>query len=251
MKKFIFVLMAFALIFVGTVGVCAEEASVDADSKITEQILTETQTTSEETAPVETAPEETKSTDEYAKTFVDYIFSGGAGSEELMDKIIAMGEQYQASKEAGYTFEERIAQMITTENITTLAAAGFLVICGIAFFVIEQKQKKDRHKIYSYVSELEQKYSAEIESNTKLKDDIEKQRESIEEMKAILTALRDNSINSKDDMNKVAHANVAVAKMVKDVFLNSKTLDASAKALMVHNYMEVVESETDKKENEK
>jgi hypothetical protein len=44
-------------------------------------------------------------------------------------------------------------------------------------------------------------------------------------------------------MDHVSHATTAVAKMVKDVFLNSKTIDASGKALLVHNYIEAIGDE--------
>jgi hypothetical protein len=36
--------------------------------------------------------------------------------------------------------------------------------------------------------------------------------------------------------------------MVKDVFLNSRTIDASGKSLLVHNYLEALGEEADVKQ---
>ena len=92
-----------------------------------------------------------------AEQFVKYIFSGEEGSEELMSKIIEMGDQYLKSKEQGYTFKERMLQLFTAENIVVISASAFIVICGVGFFIIEAKRKKDRRVTKTYIARLEKK----------------------------------------------------------------------------------------------
>ena len=55
-------------------------------------------------------------------------------------------------------------------------------------------------------------------------------------------ALCEASEANKLDLDNVTKASQAVAKMVKDVFINSKTIDANAKSLLIHNYLEAVEA---------
>ena len=179
-----------------------------------------------------------------AEQFISYIFSGEDGADELMKKIVAIGEQYQQSKERGYTFKERLVQMFTTENLVVLSAAGFLVICGVAFFFIEAKRKKDRIFTATYIAKLEKKYSEEVKSNKQMKETLLQQGDEIADMKMQLVALCDASEANKLDLDKSTRANLAVAKMVKDVFLNSRTIDANAKSLLIHNYLEVIEGDT-------
>lgn len=175
-----------------------------------------------------------------AQQFVQYIFSGEEGSEELMNKIIEMGDQYMLSKEQGYTLKERLLQMLTTENLVVLSASVFIVVCGIAFFVIETKRKKDRKATVAYIARLEKKYNEEIASNADIRNAILEQSILISDMVGRLGELCEASEKNKLDLDNVTKANQSVAKMVKDVFLNSKTIDANAKSLLVHNYLEAV-----------
>ena len=189
---------------------------------------------------METEVIEFQDKNEAARQFVQYIFSGEEGSEELMNKIIEMGDQYMLSKEQGYTLKERLLQMLTTENLVVLSASVFLVVCGVAFFVIEAKRKKDRKATVAYISRLEKKYKEEVASNTDMRNAILEQSILISDMAGRLGALCEVSEKNKLDLDNVTKANQAVAKMVKDVFLNSKTIDANAKSLLVHNYLEAV-----------
>ena len=245
MKKLFSILLCAVIIFTLGLPVCAQDETVAVEEQ--ENIPAESELTTEE-APAVT--QSTENYDEYARQLAGYIFSGSESSAELMDKIIAIGNQYQESKEAGYTFSERIKQLLTPENIITTVAAGFLLVCGIAFFVIEQRRKNDRFRIYSYVSELESKYCDEVESNKKLRAEVEAETKEISEMKKLLIELSGKSTVTKKEMEHVSHTATAVCDMVKDVFLNSKTLSADAKELMMHNYNKAFESEKSDKENE-
>lgn len=174
----------------------------------------------------------------YAEQFVKYVFSGEEGSEELMNKIILLGEQYKSSVEAGYTFGERMAQLVSAENLVVLAAACFLVICGVAFFVIESKRKKERRLTLSCMARLENKYAEETAANSNMRERIEAQTDELMELRALVDRLCNDAEKNKLDLDRSAHSAQAVAKMVKDVFLSSKTIDANGKSLLVHNYLE-------------
>lgn len=237
MKKIFVLILTIAVLMAFVTVASAEEA---ADVPATEGETAESATESTETeTPSEELPAEINF-DQYAEQFVGYIFSNSDGSTELMDKIVAMCEQYQLSKEQGYTLEERLNQLLTPENIVTTVSAAFLVVCGVAFFLFRRRQKLDTAKIHADLASWKKKYQEETETNRELRDNIHHQSEGIEEMKAMLTALSEKSDVSKQDMAHVEHTAVAVAKMVKDVFLNSKTIDASGKALLVHNYVEAI-----------
>lgn len=251
--KRILILMLVVTMLVMTMSVTAMAEGSETDAPQTETTTPET-TTPEATTPDPVPPAATnaESGGSAAEAFVEYLFSGAEGSQELMDKIIAMGEQYKTSKEEGYTFKERMVQMLTTENIVTLSSAAFLIVCGIAFFAIEAKRKKDRKAIGSYIARLDKKYSEEVASNSETKaamlsfnDDVKAalgaQDLEIRAMKEQLLQLCKDSNTNKLDLDKTTRANQAVAKMVKDVFLNSKTIDANAKSLLVRNYLDAVE----------
>ncbi|MBO7310578.1 MAG: hypothetical protein J6U86_04220 [Clostridia bacterium] len=177
-----------------------------------------------------------------AEQFVKYIFSGEEGSEELMSKIIEMGDQYLKSKEQGYTFKERMLQLFTAENIVVISASAFIVICGVGFFIIEAKRKKDRRVTKTYIARLEKKYGEEVASNIEIKEAVRIQSDIIEQLLEKVDALCEASEANKLDLDNVTKASQAVAKMVKDVFINSKTIDANAKSLLIHNYLEAVEA---------
>ena len=181
--------------------------------------------------------------EKYAQQFIEYVFSGAEGSQELMDKIIAMGEQFAEQKEAGYTFKERIEQLVTPDNMITSISALFLVICGIAVFVFKNWQKRSSLALHRDIGILKDKYDEERKENQKLREDVTMQTKEIEELKALIVGLCERSDISKTDMDHVSHTATAVARMVKDVFLNSKTIDASGKALLVHNYMDAIGAE--------
>ena len=245
MKKIAIFVLMFAVLVAFVTVVSAEEI---AD-------ISETEGETAESTIALTAPESSDEIDfdRYAERFVEYIFSNSDEASDLMDKIIAIGEQYQTSKEQGYTLEERVNQMLTPENIITTVSATFLVVCGIAFFIFRHRQKIDTGKITVELNNMKKKYEKETETNKELRENILKQTEEINQMKLMLTKLTERSNISKQDMAHIEHTAVAVAKMVKDVFLNSKTIDASGKALLVHNYVEAlgeVESVAKESDNE-
>jgi hypothetical protein len=244
MKKITLSIALFIIIsLLLVVGVAADDAATEAI--VTEPIVE----TVEETSPI-VSEEESIDTEELTEQFFKYIMSGEEGAAEVMDKIILLGEQYKAAKEEGYTFKDRMVQMFTTENLVTVSAAGFLVICGIAFFVIEAKRKKDRIATGTYIARLEQKYNKEVESNLEMKKAIDAQALEIQSMKESLDQLCKDSADNHLDLETETRCIQAVATMIKDVFLNSKTIDANAKSLLIHNYLTAVDPDKEGEENE-
>lgn len=216
------------------------EATTEATETVTTEAATTEPVTTEETTIVTTVQTNVPDKDKLAEQFIGYIMSGDEGSEELLDKIIAMGEQYKQYKEDGYTLEERIAEMMTADNLVVLASAAFLVVCGSAFFVFEGKRKKERRTNAAYIARFDTKLNEECETNAKLNKTVEDQSAHIAELQEQIKHLCENADANKLDLDKVTHANEAVAKMIFDVFLCSRTLDKSAKELLTHNYMEAI-----------
>lgn len=266
MKKFLLILTALAISVILMVSVSANDvaeattAVVETTTEIAEETTvptTEATTEATETVTTEAVTTEAVTTeattvataettipvldkDKLAEQFIGYIMSGDEGSEELLDKIIAMGEQYKQYKEDGYTLEERIAEMMTADNLVVLASAAFLVVCGSAFFVFEGKRKKERRTNAAYIARFDTKLNEECETNANLKKIVEDQSAHIAELQEQIKHLCENADANKLDLDKVTHANEAVAKMIFDVFLCSRTLDKSAKELLTHNYMEAI-----------
>ena len=271
MKKLLLITLTIILAFTLSLSAFAEEVPISPSDTVENaeetpsEVAPDAETPEEQTPDTEaTAPPEAdvqveaNNTDvvevvdiqKTAEQFIQYIFSGDEGADELMAKIAAIGEQYQQSKENGYTFQERLVQMFTTENLVVLSSAAFLVICGVAFFFIEAKRKKDRLITSAYIARLEKKYNEEVKSNKQMREAILEQSTEIDAMKVQLCALCEASEANKLDLDKSTNANLAVAKMVKDVFLNSKTIDANAKSLLIHNYLEAVGDEGVKETSE-
>lgn len=258
MKRIFAVILTMIVLLTFTVSMKAQDVETFTETEPESVIETEEQT-EEQTTEAKTeeqtdivagteAQTETIDSEKYAQQFIDYVFSGASGSTELMDKIIAMGEQFAEQKEAGYTFEERMKQLITPENMITTVAAAFLLICGIATFIFKKWQKKSNLIMHKEISTLRDKYEKETEENKKLREAVGEQTAQVKELKGLIKGLCERSDISKTDMDHVSHTATAVAKMVKDVFLNSKTIDASGKALLVHNYMEAIGEESEKNE---
>jgi hypothetical protein len=245
MKKIVFISLMIAALLCGSVAVFADEPTVaETEAVVVETEVVETEAVVESQPVVETeaiTPSNDVDFEDCAEKFVDYIFSGAAGSTEIMDKIIAMGNQYLEAKEQGYTFEERMAQLLTPDNIMATAAAAFLVVIGIAFFIFKHGQSKSARLNLNEISRLRELYENEVESNADLREHIKAQNETIAELKGIVTGLSDKSDVTKTDMGHVNKLAIATAEMVKDAFMNSKTIDSSTKNLLMHDYTKALE----------
>lgn len=244
MKKIVFISLIIAALLCGSVVVLADEPVIETEAVTVETEAVETEAVVESQPVGETeviTPSNDVDFEDYAEKFVDYIFSGASGSSEIMDKIIAMGNQYLEAKEQGYTFEERMAQLLTPDNIMATAAAAFLVIIGIAFFIFKHGQNKTTRLNLTEISRLRELYENEVESNADLREHIKAQNETIAELKGLVTGLSDKSDVTKTDMGHVNKLAIATAEMVKDAFMNSKTIDSSTKNLLMHDYTKALE----------
>ena len=280
MKKIIFIPLLVAAVLLGSLAIYAEEtdvvidteavvdteavadteetvdteAVVDTEPAVDGEEVVETEPVVDTEAVVDTAPTTEIDFEEYAEKFVDYIFSGASGSTELMDKIIAIGNQYQEAKEQGYTFKERLTQLLTPDNLMATVAAAFLFIIGIAFFIFRHTQNKTSRNTAYEINSLKKMYEEEVETNKELREHIRTQSETIADLKNTVGGLSEKSDLTKNDMSHINNLAMGVATMVKDVFMNSKTIDSSGKNLLLHDYMQALgESErfgTEKNEGE-
>lgn len=249
MKKLIFTIAVIVALMGGTVVTFAEETAEVESEVVTEAMadtegIEETEVAVDTEATIETEPIiETEKVDfeDYAEKFVDYIFSGAAGSSEIMDKIIEMGAQYLEAKEQGFTFEQRISQLLTPDNIMATAAAAFLVVIGIAFFIFRHTQTASSRLTMSEIARLRELYEEEVKTNGILRERVEIQSNTIDELKLSVKGLSEKSDLTKTDMSHVNALALATATMVKDVFMNSKTIDASGKNLLLHDYTKALE----------
>lgn len=221
MKKIIclFLVVLFALLLTVSTGAQAEiELPVDQATEIAAEISEE----------IDYAA--------IAKQVVSYIQSGDA-PQELIDALITMGEEMQTMKEDGYTFKERVLQLITSENILATATAFFLIVGAILLFLAK---KYLRNSAYDSEDAL-----AEVRSlKSELKDERERRERAEEKAKekdAKIDQVLDLARQILSGVQNTGKGSIAVAKMTKDVFLNSRTIDAEGKALLTHNFLEAME----------
>ena len=234
MKKIIFALFCILLLCSLVLCVAAEDAATGSveDGQNEEEVTAEESTTSEgNVSDVEGKIDYS----EIAGQFFAYIQSGEA-PEELLDAMILMGEQMQEMKEEGYTLKDRLLQLLSKENILTIASAAFMLIGGIFWFILRCKLKNigyDSEDSLKFVKELNEAFSKEKEA----RENAEKKNE---EYAAAMRRIEEK-INSLDQSTqRAAKGALAVASMTKDVFLNSRTIDAEGKNLLTHNYVEAV-----------
>lgn len=183
-----------------------------------------------------------------ARQFAAYIQSGEA-PEELIDSFIAMGEEMRQMKEDGYTLKERLLQLIAPENLLTTCTALFMVAGAIILLVLKRKQKDnelDIGDILDAVGAIKKKQNSDAESaDERSTTSQQAQSEILNRLKKMEKTLASMKLGSEGA--------AAVAKMVKDVFLNSRTLDADGKQLMIRNYNEAIgllDGDKDEKSNE-
>lgn len=208
------------LVSVAVIPVCAYETDTVA---VDETVL------SEETETGEVS-------DSYAEQFFDYVM----GSDEMIDRFIAMGDQYRAAKEEGYTFKERILQLLTPENLIVTVAAAFMIACGVALFLFRRSFNKNSGIANAAILSLKKQFSEERSENKLLRETVEKQNETIKALSEKLDTVTGAAENAKKGVERVGNVSMAVATMIKDVFMNSRTIDSSGKNLLLHEFNEAL-----------
>ena len=130
---------------------------------------------------------------------------------------------------------------LTPDNIMATAAAAFLVVIGIAFFIFRRTQTASSRLTTAEITRLGKLYEEEVNSNKDLREYIRNQNEVISNLNETVTKLSKKSDLTKTDMEHVNKLALATATMVKDVFMNSKTIDSSGKNLLLHDYTKALE----------
>lgn len=235
MKKTLIYLLTVLTLFGVTVLPAFAEAGAPAEGSLEE--VTETVTE----APVLTEPTDTEEQSALWQEMVDYLQQNGiqvdSFGEETVDKLILLGEQFADLKEQGYTLEERLGQLITPENLLTTASALVLVLSTVALFLIKSRQRAAALRTAASMNALKDAYDREAEENQTLRGEVTALREEQTAMHDLLRQLCEESALGAKALKQTEACSLGVANMVKDVFLNSKSLDHAGKDLMIRNYL--------------
>jgi hypothetical protein len=226
MKKIFVSVLMVIMILCFSVFVFAEDTELPTeDTELTETAETyiETDTATDTAAPV-IKGEGGSISDQLSS----YLSKDGA--TVLIDEIIAMGKQLEELEAQGYTFKERLVQLITPENIVTTAAAAFFIVGGLVLLFTRKRQMNT-------VDSLNESYLIESDENQKLREKVKDMSLELTQLRQEVSELRANNTDNSKQMKEIASSSKAVADMVKDVFLCSKTLNAEGKSLVVTNYL--------------
>ena len=243
MKKFLFVMIAVIFALMLPVSAFAEDvitedsAETPIEENITEEPLPD--------LPTEESPEDivTPPVEDTKEDFLEQI------DNETLDKIIALGQELKDLKESDYTFEERMLQLINSENLSSTIGTIATVVTSIAIFVFRNIQKKNfldnsgKIKIIDDdVLDLKETVDALKTENTELKEKIDKLIEVIEINSVKLEQINIDTTENKIISDTAKTATIATAKMVSDAFGHSRTIDAATKALITYDYLEVLKA---------
>ena len=226
MKKIFVSVLMVIMILCFSVFVFAEDTELPTeDTELTEtpETYIETDTATDTAAPV--IKGEVGSISDQLSSYLSKD-----GATVLIDEIIAMGKQLEELEAQGYTFKERLVQLITPENIVTTAAAAFFIVGGLVLLFTRKRQMNT-------VDSLNESYLIESDENQKLREKVKDMSLELTQLRQEVSELRANNTDNSKQMKEIASSSKAVADMVKDVFLCSKTLNAEGKSLVVNNYL--------------
>lgn len=237
MKKIILVLIALALMLALPITTFAEDVAIEEDIVVDE-------TVDEVTPPTDGDAEATPDTD---------IIEGL--NNETLDKIIALGQELKELKEGEYTFEERMLQLINSENLSGTLGTVATVVVSIAVFIFRSIMKRDTAinmgkiaVVEDDVLNLDETVKNLTEKNKKLEETVAKLVEVIESNTIKLEKINVDTTENKLISDTAKAATIATAKMVSDAFSHSRTIDAATKALITYDYLEVLKSQEAKKQ---
>lgn len=229
MKKIIISLMIVAIICFSFVTIAAAE-----DTELTETEVIEP----EDTTVIE-------KTDDLESTLEDSFLSN-----EAIDKIIALGQELRELKESDYTFEERILQLVNSENLSSTIGTLMTVIASIAIFVFRSIQKKDYTLNSTKITEMEKQIldladavDAEKTENIALRETVITLVDVITNNTTVLEKINIDTEENRHIADVAKTATIATAKMVSDAFGHSRTIDAATKELITRDYLEVLKAD--------
>ena len=229
MKKIIIALMTVAIICFSFVTIAAAE-----DTELTESDVIEAEdiVSGEETGDIESTLEE---------SFLN---------SEAIDKIIALGQELKELKESDYTFEERILQLVNSENLSSTIGTLMTVIASIAIFVFRSIQKKDYTLNSTKITEMEKQIldladevNAEKTENVALRNTVSALVDVITNNTTVLEKINIDTEENRHIADVAKIATIATAKMVSDAFGRSRTIDAATKELITRDYLEVLKAD--------
>lgn len=226
MKKIFVSVLMIVMILCFSVFVFAEDTELPTeDTELTEtpETYIETDTATDTAAPV-IKGEGGSISDQLSS----YLSKDGA--TVLIDEIIAMGKQLEELEAQGYTLKERLVQLITPENIVTTAAAAFFIVGGLVLLFTRKRQMNT-------VDSLNESYLIESDENQKLREKVKDMSLELTQLRQEVSELKEKNTDNSEQMKEIASSSRAVADMVKDVFLCSKTINAEGKSLVVTNYL--------------
>lgn len=229
MKKIIIALMTVAIICFSFVTIAAAE-----DTELTESDVIEAEdiVSGEETGDIESTLEE---------SFLN---------SEAIDKIIALGQELKELKESDYSFEERILQLVNSENLSSTIGTLMTVIASIAIFVFRSIQKKDYTLNSTKITEMEKQIldladevNAEKTENVALRNTVSALVDVITNNTTVLEKINIDTEENRHIADVAKIATIATAKMVSDAFGRSRTIDAATKELITRDYLEVLKAD--------
>lgn len=228
MKKIIFVLIALALMLSLPITTFAEEVVAEEEIAVDEVVTDGTTDGTTEEEPTD---------------ILDVI------DNETLDKIIALGQELKELKEGDYTFEERMLQLIDSENLSGTLGTIATVVVSIALFIFRSIMKKDTAinmgkiaVVEDDVLNLDDTVKKLTEKNKELEETVKKLVEVIESNTIKLEQINIDTTENKLISDTAKAATIATAKMVSDAFSHSRTIDAATKALITYDYLEVLKS---------
>lgn len=205
MKKFIII---FATIVVLTMLFCPSTAKAEGieEEEKKEEILTE-----------ETGTDYDKLADKVYERIKDELPQGLSNNiEELLDS-------WKATEKEDATFTDRVKEFFDPDNIVNTVSMLFMVVAGVLLFYLKKKQGISiMNTDYDLIALKE----SSDKNNQILAEEIEKLIKTIEQ--------------KADSSEKSRLASVGVANMLKDIFMNSRTIDEAGKKIMNLDYLKAI-----------
>lgn len=248
MKKIFLAIITVIICLTLSISAYADDSTLNSDVlEPVESIDTE--------ATVETEPEaDAEDTIPSDKIKEDSFLS--AIDNEAIDKIIALGKELKELKESDYTFEERMLQLINSENLSSTIGTIATVVASIAIFIFRSIQKKDSllnatkiKGLEGMVADLEDLVDLEKNENVKLREDVNTLITVISTNTEVLNKINIDTTENRHNTDVAKTATIATAKMVSDAFGHSRTIDAPTKALITYDYLEVLKADGKNNDN--
>lgn len=248
MKKIFLAIITVIICLTLSISAYADDSTPNSDVlESVESIDTEATVETEPEADAEDASPSDKIKEDSFLSAID---------NEAIDKIIALGQELKELKESDYTFEERMLQLINSENLSSTIGTIATVVASIAIFIFRSIQKKDSllnatkiKGLEGMVADLEDLVDLEKNENVKLREDVNTLITAISTNTEVLNKINIDTTENRHNTDVAKTATIATAKMVSDAFGHSRTIDAPTKALITYDYLEVLKADGKNNDN--